>query len=979
MKTKITFRLIPAIMLLSLTMQVFSQTTPDYYNRLFYLCKAWGHAKYFHTQIAKGLVNWDDKLLAALPAVKNATTDAEFSAVVLQMLNSAGIMGTSTAALPDIPNDLNLNPDRSWIDNPVFSEAVRLILKDIQQKFRPQTNVYVGRAGAGNPDFDNDNQYYTSSNYPDEGLRLLALFRYWNMYHYFYPYKYLMDQPWDATLVEFIPRMLLAANEIEFHLGLKELTTRVNDTHAIFSSPVYNSWKGGYYPPFLVRFIGNETVITKVLPGTANVSAGDVVREIDGKDIYQLRNDLRKYGYGSNNPAIEGSLNALILAGNAGTSQITVFNGTTTHTESFTRDNLNYSNLQVNDSPVWKTTPKDGCTFGIVDMARLEVADVPTMFSALWNTNAIIFDIRNYPKGTLWTLVNYLFPGPIHIADFTTPDNTYPGRLFWKSVSIGTGTSNPYKGKVILLFDDRTISQAEYTCMGLSLFPDAIKIGSQTLGADGNVSYIYLPGNGYAYMTGLGTFYPDRTPTQRIGIVPDYVVHPTIEGIRAEKDELMEFALNCALLNTHPDYCTSAGNATNEWIASVTLGSNSKSSGSSLTIGYQDFISAEFKVEAGKTYTISLKPGFVQSRFENWAVWIDYNGDKGFDEPGELVFSKNKSKTTVSGSILIPSGLSLTTRMRVTMSSTAITGPCDLYTAGEVEDYTLIISTPAPPPLVSDFAASPLIVNVGQSVQFIDLSTGTPTGWSWSFPGGNPATSTLQNPPIVYNVAGTYDVILTVTRTGASNTVTKTGYIKVNDIIVLPYCVPATISSSLDYIKTVAITGVITNITAGTGYTVYQVPVAFTLGKTYPVTLTPNNSTYRNYWKIWIDFNKDGDFLDTGESVLTATNKKGAFSSSIAIPSGSSGSTRMRISMRSGATPQPCDNSFTGEVEDYDIILGSAGFTGDGGSHQADMMLDLSNNLKIYPNPVSHELTIQVDEISDQNKFCIYTREGKLL
>jgi C-terminal processing protease CtpA/Prc len=65
-------------------------------------------------------------------------------------------------------------------------------------------------------------------------------------------------------------------------------------------------------------------------------------------------------------------------------------------------------------------------------------------------------------------------------------------------------------------------------------------IGSTTAGADGNVSTVPLPGNFSSYISGIGVFYPDNSPTQRVGIVPDIVVTPTIEGIRAGRDELIE-------------------------------------------------------------------------------------------------------------------------------------------------------------------------------------------------------------------------------------------------------------------------------------------------------------------------------------------------------------------------------------------------------------------------------------------------------
>jgi C-terminal processing protease CtpA/Prc len=48
-------------------------------------------------------------------------------------------------------------------------------------------------------------------------------------------------------------------------------------------------------------------------------------------------------------------------------------------------------------------------------------------------------------------------------------------------------------------------------------------------------------------ISGIGVFYPDGTPTQRIGIIPDLEVRPTIEGIRDGRDEVLESGVSHAL------------------------------------------------------------------------------------------------------------------------------------------------------------------------------------------------------------------------------------------------------------------------------------------------------------------------------------------------------------------------------------------------------------------------------------------------
>ena len=68
-------------------------------------------------------------------------------------------------------------------------------------------------------------------------------------------------------------------------------------------------------------------------------------------------------------------------------------------------------------------------------------------------------------------------------------------------------------------------------------------VGSTTAGADGNISTIILPGGLRTIISGIGVYYPDGTQTQRIGIVPDVKVEPTINGIKQGKDEVLEKAL----------------------------------------------------------------------------------------------------------------------------------------------------------------------------------------------------------------------------------------------------------------------------------------------------------------------------------------------------------------------------------------------------------------------------------------------------
>lgn len=100
----------------------------------------------------------------------------------------------------------------------------------------------------------------------------------------------------------------------------------------------------------------------------------------------------------------------------------------------------------------------------------------------------------------------------------------------------------------------------------------------------------------------------------------------------------------------------------------------------------------------------------------------------------------------------------------------------------------------------ANFGANNFIGCPGLGVQFTDYSSGSPNQWVWSFPGGNPSSSTAQNPFVAYNTPGTYSVSLTATNTNGSNTQTFTNLITISSSSVAPtaagktMCGPATVT-----------------------------------------------------------------------------------------------------------------------------------------------------------------------------------------
>ena len=237
--------------------------------------------------------------------------------------------------------------------------------------------------------------------------------------------------------------------------------------------------------------------------------------------------------------------------------------------------------------------------------------------------------------------------------------------------------------------------------------------------------------------------------------------------------------------------------------------------------------------------------------------------------------------------------------------------------------YMVYENIPQPP--VANFSADNTTVLAGSSVNFADASSYDPTSWSWSFEGGTPSTSTSQNPTVTYNTLGTYNVTLTVTNAQGSDAETKTNYINVVDELPLEYCTSQGNDYSYEWISDVTI-GDFTNTSGATGYSDFtDQTVVMEAGMPYDVSLTPafSGSTYNEYWKIWVDLNRDGDFDDAGELIFDAgALSKSTVTGTATIPAGTAPkTTTMRVSMKYNAEQTACETFTYGEVEDYSVLI----------------------------------------------------------
>ena len=161
--------------------------------------------------------------------------------------------------------------------------------------------------GVGNPRFDNE-PAYAALKFPDAGYQLLALYRFWNIIEYWFPYRDQLDGDWDRVLAEFVPRVALAADKDAYQLEMIQLIARVTDTHANLWSapPQLRPPAGDCQLPVTIRFVENQAVVTGYSDAAAGPATGlrigDVIESLDGVPVEELVGRWEPYYPASNRP-----------------------------------------------------------------------------------------------------------------------------------------------------------------------------------------------------------------------------------------------------------------------------------------------------------------------------------------------------------------------------------------------------------------------------------------------------------------------------------------------------------------------------------------------------------------------------------------------------------------------------------------------------------------------------------------------------
>jgi C-terminal processing protease CtpA/Prc len=400
---------------------------------------------------------------------------------------------------------------------------------------------------------------YSSDPYPDTNYRMLAAARIWGVFNYFHS-KHLYGEDWDAVLTEFLPKVAAARNAREYDISIAEMVAHVHDSHSFYFTRELSDYRDGNTALSVeTRWIENQPVVTRLFDATltGSVAPGDIVTRINGEPVQKRIDDLSRQIPASTPQALMRDVTATLLSVNGpdGTlAAVTVKTASGGEREFQIRHSTNaratFAFPPLRPGAVFRLiTPK----IGYVDLDRLTSDQVDAMFETFKGTDAMILDMRGYPRGGTWAISSSLPTrsfAPTGVSNLGYAPGGIPlvtgdALVFGSFRQLATSpegirppsAGNRHVGKTVMLIDERTQSAAETAGGIFRTEKGTVLIGSPTAGADGYVTRFVIPGG--AVIPFSGTVWG----LQRIGLKPDIEVRPTVAGIRAGRDEILERAV----------------------------------------------------------------------------------------------------------------------------------------------------------------------------------------------------------------------------------------------------------------------------------------------------------------------------------------------------------------------------------------------------------------------------------------------------
>lgn len=501
--------------------------------------RIWGFAKYHHPAFSSNSKNADAEYFSLLKKVLQAP-DTIQNKIFAEWIASLGLLTERNRN----NEKLETFNDFKWITDSIqLGKVLSQTLLELR-KADPGENCYVTQTPT-NVSFIEPK--YTDIPEDDVAYKLLGVAKFWNAIDSYSPNRNLTDRPWNDILIDYIT--LAFDRSINFPTLYSRMVSELCDTHV-------NSWFipifGGRFIPIICRFAEERLFVVDTCTLVANnFRVGDEIILIDSLRPMERLTKLSPYIPHSNPSALlrDGSYATLLTPKDKVWIEYLrdgeIHKTTLSSIDSEKFIGRIYSSLYSSVKPKFEEVAD---SIACIRINGLTCADELDLGEFLNSYNKLIIDLRAYPAE--YNVINellpkYFFSQSRKAIEVLLPQANYPG-TFIRLPELTKQSFTPnklFKGQIVLLVNSCTQSMSEYFTMLLQTIPGVITMGSQTAGADGNVTRIQLPYAAFN-LTGLGVCYPDGINAQRNGVKIDIVIEPSAKGMIYGEDEQLQAAIN---------------------------------------------------------------------------------------------------------------------------------------------------------------------------------------------------------------------------------------------------------------------------------------------------------------------------------------------------------------------------------------------------------------------------------------------------
>ncbi|MEO7997808.1 MAG: S41 family peptidase [Gemmatimonadaceae bacterium] len=509
-------------------------------------------------------------------ASEGALNDRSFVPVTRVALGYGLVAEIRTGELINADGNIGLQPDTTLAPASAASDSAPVIRAAVQiarGKVSPRASVASGTSASNA--FSNSatvaSNAWTSAHYPIMGARLLAAFKMWGTLRAFHAYGDLRDESVEDALQRFIPRVEAATDAYSYASAMLEYATTLNDAQAVMTSPTLTLHLGAAATPFVTRWIEGRAIVTQIASDEAGratgLALGDEISAADGFPMPAYVSEHRKYGAASNEWTQYRNVTALIPRGAPGEGLFRVRDASNRDRTISVPRTPNYLN-RFSESERAGQSVFRAFTGGIgyIDLDRANAAQVDSAFRTLGESRALILDARGRGRtnssGTMSPALQDVLrklattqPGAAidrqTIRISSEPCAPVNSRLASTSCAVerrqfedivSADTSRRYKGRIVMLIDERTQGAMEQFGLGLESVANPAFIGQSSAGAAGAITSMNLPGQINLTFSGSELRHADGRQLQRVGLTPQIEVAPTVKGVRSGSDEVLERA-----------------------------------------------------------------------------------------------------------------------------------------------------------------------------------------------------------------------------------------------------------------------------------------------------------------------------------------------------------------------------------------------------------------------------------------------------